>query len=211
MSNSQQGWYRLNKEQAHAVLAKLSSHRDAIVFSKEATEVSWRPLTFYGRFKVYRLVNYATMPTFSMNYLSDDQEFITLDGTANPVYTVNEKDPIQLTRENVLSYIEFFFKNVQGSEGEVVLIKDPRRLPFADILSDAQRATLQRGFKPVVIKADSEQGLNITATMYYGGAIILSSILVAPDGHLSFLDQNLLVTGIHLPDTPFDQPSWAEG
>lgn len=211
MSTTQQGWHRLNREQAHLVLSKISTHKDAIVFSKEATEVSWRPLTFYGQFKVYRLVNYATMPTFSMSYLSNDQEFITLDGTANPIYTANEKDPIQITKDNVISYIDFFFRNVQGSEGEVIVIKDARKLPFADVLTDSQRSALQKGFKPPVIKTDSEQGLQVTATLYYGGAILMASILVRADGHVSFLDQTLLLTGIHLPDSVFDQPNWSEG
>jgi len=211
MSYSQQGWYRLNREQSNGVLSKLGNHRDAIVFSKEATEVCWRPLEFYDRFKVFRLVNYATMPTFSMYYLSNDEEFITVDGTANPIYTVNDKAPVKLTESNVVSYLEFFFKNVQGSEGEVILIKDNKRLPFADVLNDKQRVTLFKGFKPIEIKSEGNRGFKVQATMYYGSAIIISQIQVGLNGQLAFLEQNLLMTGIHLPDTIYDQQASVEG
>ena len=45
-------WTRLDREQAHEVLDRLSGNADAAVFSKEATEVSWRNLPFYNNYKL---------------------------------------------------------------------------------------------------------------------------------------------------------------
>lgn len=204
-------WTRLNREQAHKVLDKLSGHKDAIVFSKEATEVSWRSLPFYSHYKLYRLVNYATMPTFSLMYLSNDEEFITVDGTAGPIYGVNDKDPIRLNEMNVVPYLDFFFSNVQGSEGDVFIIKDPRKMPFMDSLSEGQQQSVVSCFKPLSVTVDTVQhSYKISGTLYYGGGLLSSTIIVAHDGKLSFQDQALLLTGIHFPYSPYGQ-MWLEG
>lgn len=204
-------WTRLAKADAHRVLDHLSGSRDAVVFSKEATEVSWRTLPFYSRYKHYRLVNYATMPTFSLTYLSDGEEFITLDGTANPIYTVNEKDPIRLNEMNTVAYLDFFFANVQGSEGDVFLIKDPKKLPFISALTKEQREIVITNFKPLQVSQNAAANVfRVHGTLYYGGGLISSTILVTEDGKLSFQDQTLLLNGIYFPYSPNSQ-AWMEG
>lgn len=204
-------WTRLKREEAHAVLGKLSGNRDAVVFSKEATEVSWRKLPFYNSYKLYRLVNYATMPTFSMMYLSNGDEFITIDGTANPIYAVNEKDPIRVNEMNVIPYLDFFFSNVQGSEGDVFLIKDPRKMPFLESLSDNQQQSVISSFKPLKVASEiAANQFKVSGTIYYGGGLLSATIAVSADGKLAFQDQNLLLTGIHFPYSPYSQ-NWLEG
>lgn len=204
-------WTRLNREQANEVLDKLSGHRDAVVFSKDVTEVSWRNVPFYTHYKVFRLVNYATMPTFSMTYLSNGEDYIALDGTANPIYTVNDKNPIQLHQNNVIAYLDFFFANVQGSEGDVFIIKDPSRTPFMRALSPNQQQSVTSGFKPLQVTPDPESNsYKVTGTLYYGGGLIRAVIIVTRDGKLSFQEQHLLLTGLHFPHAPYTQ-QWLEG
>lgn len=207
----QPSWTRLAREQAHQVLNKLSGHKDAVVFSKEATEVSWRSLPFYNNYRLYRLINYATMPTFSMMYLSNGEEFISVDGTANPIYTVNEKDGIRLNEMNVIPYLDFFFSNVQGSEGDVFLIKDPRKMPFIDSLSEGQQQSVISSFRPLKVAYDAAQHAHlVSGTIYYGGGLISATILITHDGKLAFTEQSLLLTGIHFPYSPYSQ-SWLDG
>ena len=204
-------WTRLKRDEAHQVLDKLSGHRDAVVFSKEATEVSWRSLPFYTNYRLYRLVNYATMPTFSMTYLAHGDEFISIDGTAIPIYAVNEKDPIRITEMNVIPYLDFFFSNVQGSEGDVFIIKDPRKMPFLESLSDNQKQSVISSFKPLQVSHSDAAGvLRVSGTLYYGGGLISATIAVTQQGQLSFEEQNLLLTGIHFPYSPYSQ-NWIEG
>lgn len=203
-------WTRLIREQAHEVLNKLSGHKDAIVFSKEATEVAWRSLPFYTHQRLYRLTNYATMPTFSMTYLSDGHSFTALDGTAIPIYAVNDKDPIRLNEMNVIPYLEFFFGNVQGSEGELYLIKDLKRMPFFENLTAPQQQSAFGSFKPLKATYDAAaHQYKITGTLYYGGSLIATQIVVTAEGRISFLEQNMLLSGIYFPHTPYGQ-SWAE-
>ncbi|MDE2336256.1 MAG: hypothetical protein KGL10_02985 [Alphaproteobacteria bacterium] len=197
-------WIRMNREQAGRVLGQLSARDDALVFSRDATEVAWRSLAFFSNYRLCRLTNYATMPTFTMTYLTNGTEYIALDGTANPIYTADEKDPLLLTEKNVLPYVEFFFHHVQGSEGEVFLIRDPHRMPFMDSFTAAQRADIAHIFKPVAVSFDAARGAyKVDATLHYGGVLMSASIAVLPDGKIAFENQHLLLSGIHFPDSPY--------
>lgn len=200
----------MNREQAGKVLHQLETRSDAIVFSRDVTEVCWRALPFYNNWRLYRLTNYATMPTFTMTYLSDGTEFIALDGTANPIYTVDEKDPLMLTQENVIPYLEFFFSNVQGSEGEVFLLRDPRKMPFLSSFSEAQRQSILHNFRAAEVRFDNTlNAYRVTGTLHYGGGLLAAAIIVMPDGKISFQEQTLLLTGVYFPHSPYTQ-AWLE-
>ena len=208
---TQSQWTKLNHEQAQRVLRLLSDNEDAIAFSKELTGVSWRALPFYTDYRLYRLVNYATMPTFTITYLSNGSEYISLDGTANPIYAVNEKDPFQLDNLNVIPYLDFFFSYVQGSEGEISLIKDPHELSFMDNMDSIQQQNVVSSFKSLkVVSCTEEDCHKISGTLYYSGALITATILIKQDGKISFQDQNLLLSGISLSENPYRQ-TWVGG
>lgn len=202
-------WKKLEREQAHRVLDQLGAQNDTVVFSRNVTEVSWRDLPFYSTYRLCRLVNYATMPTFTMLYLSNGQEYVAVDGTPGPIYAVNRKDPIALNESNIISYLEFFFVHVAGADGDVFLIKDPARLPFMDSLDPTQQQTLASCFQPLRITRDALGNFEVPATLYYGGGLMRATILITPEGRISFHDQSLLLSGIHFPANP-DGQTWLE-
>lgn len=204
-------WTRLKRNEAADTLDKMGGAADAIVFSKETTEVAWKPLPFYTHFRLMRLTNYATMPAFTMEYLSDKNRFIPLDGTASPVYEINDADPIHLNEDNVVPYLDFFFSHVQGADGDIFLVKDPRKLPFIGSLTPDQQQSLINSHKPLRVYADAmPRSFNVSGTLYYDGSLMSATIHTDPDGKLSIYDQTLLLQGIHFPRdaTAYD---WAIG
>lgn len=203
-------WTRLDREQAHKVLEQLSTQPDAVVFSPDVTEVAWRSLPFYTNYRFYKVVNYATMPTFTMLYLSNESEYIAIDGTSNPIYIVNAKNPVRLSEINIIPYLDFFFSNVHGSEGDVFLIKDPRKMPFMDTLNPAQQQSVINSFKPLTVTADAVSNFEVKGTFHYAGGLVMATISITPAGKISFQDQSLLLSGIHFPESPYTQ-MWLEG
>lgn len=204
-------WTRMTREQAEKIIALLTGREDALVFSTEATDVSWLELPFYKNYRLYRLTNYATMPVFSMTYLSNGSEFIALDGTANPIYTVDEKEPLTLVQDTVVPYLEFFFGNVQGSEGEVYLIRDPLKMPFIDSFTPAQKQSILQSFRPLNVVSDTNtNSFRVSGTLHYGGGLLAATIVVQPDGKIAFEQQSLLLSGIHFPHNPYGN-AWIDG
>lgn len=205
-------WTSLDRQEAAATVERLRGQPNAVVFSPQLTEVVHRPLPFYEDFRLYRLTNYATMPSFTMYMLGDGEEqFYSLDATANPIYTVNEKAPLQLTEGNVVDYLDFFFGNVQGSEGDIFLIKDPKNLPFMSALSPAQQDSINQTYRPISVEEGITPGaFKVKGTLYYDGSLISATIHVEPDGHLHIQDQTLLLQGVHFPSEQ-TQYSWIAG
>ena len=204
-------WTRLKRDQAAEVLTKMGTAADAIIFSKEATEVAFKNLPFYGRFKLLRLTNFATMPSFTMEYLSDGERYIPLDGTAAPVYEANDKDHIRLTESNVVDYLDFFFSHVQGADGDIFLVKDPHKLTFLQSFTPEQQQSLIQSHKPVRVVSDATpHSFHVSGTLYYDGSLISATIHADADGKLSIFDQTLLLQGIHFPHDALAQ-QWAIG
>ncbi len=193
-------WKILDKEKKDNVLDILSTNKDSIVFSKDYTEVAIKELPFYHNYKLYKLTNYSTLPVFSMKYLSNGDDFYSLDGLANTIYTVNELDNISINRDNIVDYLAFFFNKVQGSEGDVYLIKDPNKIPESDTLSKPLVQEIIGKFNPITIEVlTGSKNIKVTATIIYGDALIDADMSIDGTGKISFDNQRLLLSGIALP------------
>jgi hypothetical protein len=200
-------WYRLPRAQAADVLGKIGASAESAVFSEQLTEVTWRPLPFYERFKLFRLTNYATLPCFTMDYLGDDVTgiFYPLDGLANTIYNVNEEDKLHLSESNIIDYLDFFFEEVRGPDGDIYLIKNPSDLPILSSLPENQKQSVIEHHRALQIDSDIMPGeFNINGTLYYDGSLISALIRVQASGRLSIHNQTLLLQGIHFPGSPIE-------
>ena len=187
-------WTRLEREASSAVLDALSQIGDVANYVAEDSEVEWCTLPFYERHRLYRLVNRATLPPSWTHFLADGERFLWLDGTANPIYTASENDPVRLTDATAVPYVEFFFTYVQGSEGEVLVIRDPRRAPQFESLDVERLEAVCAAHQPVRVERDGDTGgFQLRATMFYGGGLIASDINISGSGKLSFRRQTLLL------------------
>jgi hypothetical protein len=204
---SQRDWQRLPQEEASIVMRTIGDAADSAVFSVQMTEVTCKPLPFYNKFKLYRLINYATMPCFKMDYLGDGDagHFFPLDGLANTLYDVNDNDAIELSRDTVTSYLDFFFAQVQGPEGDIYLIKSANALPMLNSLPENQQDKIREHFQNIQIRETDEQdGFLVHASLYYGGTLLSADIHVKKSGQISVQNQKLMLRGIHFPSAPVD-------
>ena len=205
MTNTQ--WERLPQEQAANVMRTIGAMADSAVFSVQMTEVTCRPLPFYKRYKLFRLTNYATMPCFKMDYLGDGEtgRFFPLNGLPNTLYDVNENDDIELDADTVVAYIDFFFAQVQGPEGDIYLIKAPDALPMLSSLPKNQQESVREHFQEMnVTENEANDGFTIAATLYYGGTLLSADIQVKKGGEISVSNQKMLLQNIHFPASPVD-------
>jgi len=208
-------WNNLDRDATKAFIENLGVRRDAIPFSLHTTEVVSKNLPFYKDYNLYRVTNYATMPAFSVFYaacLEEDKEnFVVLDGTAQAIYTTNEKASINLTETNVIDYLNFFFKYIQGPDGDIFLIKEPNDMPFLESLSNDQKESIISCHHPIKISSDvMPHSFQVSGTLYYDGGLISATIQVHADGKIDIKNQNLLLQGIHFPQNPVSY-SWVAG
>lgn len=198
-------WTNLPKEQVGQMLSRITQATsvDMSVFTGGATEIATRKLSFYRGFKLWKITNYSSLPSFTMQFLANERDFFHLDGTSNPIYTANETDPIQIDQMNVVDYLDFFFMHVQGTEGDIFIVKDPNKLPFINSFDEYQKRSIIENFKPLSVTPDLHpHHFRVSGTLYYDGSLIASAIVVSPEGKLHFAEQHLLLQGIYFPFSP---------
>lgn len=188
-------WNRLDRQNSIAVLERITTAADPGLFSASSSEAQFRSLPFYQNFMLYRVTNYATLPCFSLDFLSDGESFHLLDGSADPIFNVNAQGSLYLNENNVVDYVAFYLGNVMAEDGDIYMIQDPDDLPFIDSLSLDQQLELKARHKDAQIAVDQTSGdFIVLADLFYGGTLLKSAITVNTSGDIHIQPRDMLMS-----------------
>ncbi len=186
-------WQRLNREKSHDIIGKVTHASEGNLFSNRSSEAVCSSLPFYRNFLLYRITNYATLPSFSLDFLGDGNTFYLLDGSPDPIFMVNSRGDLRLNEGNILSYVDFFLKYITTEDGDIYLIQDPDNLPFLDSMSFEQQYALKQRFAPLDLSYDApSDSYKIRGDVYYGGTLLKATLTIGMDGTIAFSDQSML-------------------
>jgi len=188
-------WNRLDKTQSQAILEQVINAADPGLFSRNSSEASFKPLSFYQDFMVYRITNYATLPSFSLDFLSDGESFHLLDGSPQAFEIVNAKGSLYLNETNLIDYVEFYLANITADDGDIYMIRDVRSLPFIESLSFDQQADLQSKHAEPQTVLDEETGDFIALVdLFYDGTLLKSGIIVKSNGTIDIQPREMIMS-----------------
>lgn len=194
-------WQRLDKNQSNEILEHISSVSGPNLFSPSSSEARFKPLSFYQNYMIYRITNYATLPSFSLDFLSDGESFHLLDGSPAPINIVNALGSLYLTESNVIDYVDFYLTNIHGEDGDIYLIRDAEKLPFLDSLSLDQQIELKQKHASPTVTIDKETGdLVVLADLFYDGTLLKAAILTNANGNIEIKPSNMIMSA-HKDDT----------
>jgi len=189
-------WTRLDRQQSQNILQQIAETADPHLFSTQSSEAQYKPLSFYDGYMVYRIINYATLPCFSLDFLSDGESFHLLDGSPTPINLVNTKGSLYLTEANVIDYVDFYLANIRGEDGDIYMIRDPENLPFIDSLSLDQQIELKnKHLDPSVMIDKDTNHLIVLADLFYGGTLLKAAIIVEGNGVLEIQPRDMIMGG----------------
>lgn len=187
-------WQRLDRDTSVKVIDSVKSDVNAGMFSIGTSEVKRARASFYKDYFIYKVTNFASLPSFSFEYLSDGTFFQYLDGTETPIHSVNDKGVLTLDRHNVLDYLSFYFAHVGDDEGDTVLITNPHDMPLLDSLGPDVSEAVFNQHKPAEIHYDG--GFNayeIEADLYKDAQLVRAKIEVNTKGRVTIKDQKMIV------------------
>lgn len=188
-------WNRLDKQQSMAVLQQITTAADPALFSVNSSEASYKPLPFYQDYMIYRIINYATLPSFSLDFLSDGESFHLLDGSSTPIETVNAKGSLYLSEANVVDYVEFYLSHMSGDDGDIYMIRNIEDLPFIDSLGIDQQMELKTKHVPAEIAIDEETGdFIVLSDLFYSGTLLKAGIIVKASGEIDIQPRDMIMT-----------------
>lgn len=188
-------WNRLDRQHSIAVLERITTAADRGLFSQNSSEAQFKPLPFYQDYMLYRVTNYATLPSFSLDFLSNGESFHLLDGSSNPIFNVNAQGSLYLTESNVIDYVAFYLLNVTAEDGDIYMIQDTEDLPFIDSLSLDQQIDLKTRHKPAEIAVDQTTGdFIVLADLFYSGTLLKAAITVTSSGEITIQPRDMLMS-----------------
>lgn len=190
-------WQRLDRETTLKTIDSVKSASDPGLFSPGTSEVQKARLSFYDRVELYKLTNFASLPSFTFEYLGDGRFFHYLDGTEQPVYAVNDKGALSLNDRSVIDYLEFFFAHVGMEDEEMMLIRNPHDMPLLDSLGvDSIDAVVKNHNPPAVSYDAGFDKYTVEADLYADGLLIRAVVEVNASGRVEMTERKMIVNAV---------------
>ncbi|PZO81526.1 MAG: hypothetical protein DI626_10795 [Micavibrio aeruginosavorus] len=190
-------WQRLDRENTLKTIDSVKSAADAGLFSPTTSEVQKARLSFYDGVELYKLTNFASLPSFTFEYLGQNGLFQYLDGTEMPIYTVNDKGVLILDDRTVLDYLQFFFAHVALEEDEVYFVNDARDMPLLDSLDEDSIQAITRNHKPPKVVYDAGYDrYSVEADLYAEGLLMRATVDVTASGRVSVQDRRMILNAV---------------
>lgn len=190
-------WQRLDRETTVKTIDSVKSVSEAGLFSVATSEVQKARLSFYEKVDLYKLTNFASLPSFTFEYLGDGMHFHYLDGTELPIYTINGKGHLSLNERSVVDYLEFFLSHVMIDNEEMFLIQNPHDMPLLDSLDEDSIDAISRNHKSPDVSYDAGFDRHtVEADVYADGLLMRATIEVNASGRVEITGRKMIVNAV---------------
>lgn len=186
-------WHKLDRERTVAMIESVRRAEDHILFSLATSEAKCAKLPFYRNLLLYRLTNYASLPSFSFDYIGDGKSYVHLDGSPTPIYAANDTGNLALSPETVVDYVSFFFNHVSGPDGDIYIIDELEDHPVLETLGADEAANLETHFRPAEITPQDDGGYIVTTTLFYLGSLVRAIVAISEKGRIEVTDFQMLM------------------
>ncbi len=185
-------WQRLDRDASVKVIDSVKSDENQGMFSPTTSEVKRARLPFYKDYSLYRVTNFASLPSFTFEFLSDGQFFHYLDGTESPIYTVNDKGALTLSEANIMAYLNFYFTQVGNDEGDdVFVVTNPHDMPMLDSLDAGAYDSVFNNHKPPQMRYnDALDSYQVETDLYIESHMVRAIIEVGVKGRVTIKEQS---------------------
>ena len=184
-------WQRLDRDNTIKVIDSVKSDENAGMFNAGTSEVKRANLPFYKDYYLYKVTNFASLPSFTFEFLSDGKFFHYMDGTETSIHTVNDKGALQLDKNNVLAYLEFYFAKAGSEDGDIILITNPHDMPLLDSLGAEAYDSVFNDFKPPEVDYDGGfDAYEVEADLYLESHKVRAKIEVNTKGRVEIKEQS---------------------
>ncbi len=196
-------WQPLDRDSTIEVIENVKSESDPGMMSLASCQVERAWLPFYEGVYAYKVTNFASLPSFTFEYLGDGQFFQYLDGTNDPIYAVNDKAVLHLNEVHVLDYLEFYFGHVSDPEdGDITMIRNPHDMPLLDSLDIGAYDAVMRNFKPPRAERNEDESFTVKADLYIDGVVVHATLRVGMKGRVKMLERKMSMSNMqNSPET----------
>ncbi len=178
-------WHRLDRDKTIDMIGRVKSAAEAMLFTPVTSEAKCTRLPFFKSFLLYRLTNFSSLPTFSMDFISNGENFHYMDGADTAIRLMVDSGELDLNLDNIISYLNFYYCYVRLPEGEIILLKNPAEAPHIDLYDEERREALDVVPENAQIEHHAADGsFTILAPALYDSSPMEVLITVSKDGQV---------------------------
>lgn len=111
-------WHRLDRDKTIDMIGRVKSAAEAMLFTPVTSETKCTRLPFFNSFLLYRLTNFSSLPTFSMDFISNGETFHYMDGADTAIRQMVDQGELVLNADTILPYLHFYYCYVRLPEGD---------------------------------------------------------------------------------------------
>ena len=190
-------WQKLGAEKAARILGEVNPHIKPVPFAEDSTTVRTQKLPFYKDYLLVELTDLSTVPGARKYALYKPGDVSVLDWTNHGIYEMNEKAPVRLDEETVISYVKFFFSYVRGRHGRFLIIETIDDVRWQVEPPAQGRKVMQEMLSPVTLETrDTDGTFNLSAFMVFKDSLFKTQIHVQSDGLVSMSEEDLKIEGM---------------
>jgi hypothetical protein len=190
-------WQRLDRENTLKTIDSVRSAAEGALFSPATSEVQKARLSFYDSVDLFKLTNFASLPSFTFEYLGDGMHYYYLDGSELPIFTINDKGHLSLNERSVVDYLEFYLSHVMIDDEETFLIQRPHDMPLLDSLGVDSIDAITRNHKPATVAYDAGYDRHtVEADIYADGLLMRATIEVNASGRVTITDRRMILNAV---------------
>ncbi|MCD8563090.1 MAG: hypothetical protein LRY54_03380 [Alphaproteobacteria bacterium] len=189
--------------QITATLDAVNPHLDFNPLDPQQCVVLGIELPFYKGYQFLDISDYAQVPAvrvFAL-YNSKKNDVKILNWTNGPLYALNKEAPIKLSAETVTDYVRFFLTYVRGKHGRFIPVENVDDIAWREDPPPAARRAISKMITPITLEKQEEDGsYKLKACMVFRDSLFRADIAVAPDGHTTITNEELLIEDMPVLD-----------
>ena len=199
---------KLELEEVAAILDVLNEQVDGSIFDPLETTILSIELSFYPNYRFLHVADHATTPPLERYVFQKigAMEFITLNWNYKTILQINAAAPINVTDENVLDYVRFYFGHVKGRHGPFIICETADHIRWKEEPSAEIKRSLNQALSPLEIAEKRTDGIYvINAFMMLKDALFGVQVYVQPSGKITMSDHQIIMEDIPVVDSTFLQ------
>lgn len=201
-----EAYQKLELNEVASVLEVINTQIDGSLFDPLETTIMAIDVPYYTDVRFLDISDHATKPPLQRYAFQkkDTLDFTLIDWTYKTIYTMNAENNINLTPENVLEYVRFFFAFVKGRHGRFIICESAENIRWKDEPPEDIRKSMNMVVAPLKIIEKRTDGIfKINGCMMLKDAMFKVDIYVEPNGRITMSDHEILIEDIPVLDATF--------
>jgi hypothetical protein len=190
-------WQEIDAEEVPSMVAAINRELKERQFDATMTIAKRVSLPFYAEHDLIEFTDTSTSdPAYTRRVLFGPEGFQIMNWSNGPIYSTNEKAPINVGEDNAPEYVKFFFNYVKGRHGRFVIVEDVSEIAWEGDIPEKGKEAVAKIIKPVAVTNVEDGKINLLAFMVFKDSLFRANVHVERDGMVSLSDEALVIEGM---------------